>query len=60
MEFPRQEYRSDFPFPPPGDLPDSGIKSKSPALTGGFFTTEPPGKPILPEGPAVAQLYSVQ
>ena len=26
------------------DRPDPGIKSLSPALTGGFFTTEPPGK----------------
>ena len=32
-------------FPSPGDLPDSGIKPKSPALAGGFFTTDPPGKP---------------
>ena len=31
-------------FPPPGDLPDPGIKPASPALAGGFFTTEPPGK----------------
>jgi len=22
MEFPRQEYSSGLPFPPPGDLPD--------------------------------------
>ena len=27
------------PFPPPGDLPDPGIKPGSPALIGGFFTT---------------------
>ena len=26
------------------DLPGSGIKPVSPALAGGFFTTEPPGK----------------
>ena len=42
--FPRQEYWSGLPFPPPGDLPDSGIKPESPAspvLTGIFFTTEP-------------------
>ena len=33
----------------PGDLPDPGIELTSlvsPALAGGFFTTEPPGKPI--------------
>ena len=32
-------------FPPPGDLPDPGIEPVCPALAGGFFTTEPPGKP---------------
>ena len=30
--FSRQEYWSEFPFPPPGDLPDSGIEPRSPAL----------------------------
>ena len=30
-----------------GDLPDPGIEPKSPALAGGFFTTEPPGRPKL-------------
>ena len=45
MGFPRQEYWSGLPFPPPGDLPDSGIKPASPALAGRFFTTEPPGMP---------------
>ena len=29
-----------------GDLPNPGTEPASPALTGGFFTTEPPGKPI--------------
>ena len=27
------------------DLPGPGIEPVSPALAGGFFTTEPPGKP---------------
>ena len=40
MEFPRQEYYSELPFPPPGDLPNPGIQSPvAPALAGGFFTT---------------------
>ena len=39
MGFSSQEYWSGLPFPPPGDLPDSGIKSSSPALAGRFFTT---------------------
>ena len=33
-----------LPFPAPGDLPDSGIKPRSPvslALAGGFFNTKP-------------------
>ena len=36
-----------LPFPPPGDLPDPGIKPSSPALAGGFLTPEPPGRPLL-------------
>ena len=47
VEFSRQEYQSEMPFPSPGDLPDSGIEPVSlvsPALAGRFFTTEPPGK----------------
>ena len=47
MGFPRQQYRSGLPFPSPGDLPNPGIELMSPVLAGGFFTTEPPGKPQL-------------
>ena len=46
--FSTQEYWSGLLCPPPGDLPDPGIKPTflmSPALAGGFFTTETPGKP---------------
>ena len=32
MGFSRQEYWGGLPFPSPGDLPDSGIKPRSPAL----------------------------
>ena len=46
MESSKQEYWSGLPFPPPGDLPDPGIEPVSPALAGGFFTAEPPGKPV--------------
>ena len=45
MGFSRHAYWSGLPFPPPGDLPDPGTEPASPALAGGFFTTEPPGKP---------------
>ena len=48
MKFSRQEYWSELSFPSSGDLPSPGIEPRSPsypALTGGFFTTVPPGKP---------------
>ena len=46
MGFPSQEYWSELPLPPPGDLPDPGIKSPdSLALTGGSFTTGSLGTP---------------
>ena len=44
----REEYWSEFPFPPP-ELLDPGIEPVTPvqfpALVGVFFITEPPGKP---------------
>ena len=43
MGFSKQEYWIGLPFLPPGDLPNPEIK---PALTDGFFITEPPGKPV--------------
>ena len=48
MGFSRQEYWRGLPFPSPGDLLKPGIEPTSPvspALAGGFFTTELPGKP---------------
>ena len=45
--FPRQEYWSGLPFPPPGDIPEPGIEPESPAasaLAGRFSTTESLGK----------------
>ena len=47
MGFLRQEYWSELPFPPLGDLPNTGIERvslASSALTGEFFTTETPRK----------------
>ena len=44
MGFSRREYWSGVPFPSPGDLPNPGIEPASPALAGGFFTTELPEK----------------
>ena len=45
MEFSRQEYWNGLPFPFPEDLLYPGIEPISPVLAGGFFITEPPGKP---------------
>ena len=46
MSFPRQEYQSGLPFPVPGNLPSSGIALSSLAFAGGFFTTQPPERPL--------------
>ena len=52
MGFSRQKKKKNWnglPFPSPGDLPHPGTEPaspKSPALADGFFTTEPPGKPL--------------
>ena len=43
--FSRQEYWSGLPCPPPGDLPNLGIKPRSPALQVDSLPSEPPGKP---------------
>ena len=48
MGLSQQKCWSELPFPPPGDLPNPGIKPMSSVvrvLAGIFFTTEPPGKP---------------
>ena len=46
--FSRQEYWSGLPFPSPGDLPDLGIKLRSPALQVDSLPCEPLGKPKAP------------
>ena len=53
MGFPRQEYWSGVPFPPPGGLPSPGPEPSSlvcAALAGRFSTTEPSGKPFNSSG----------
>ena len=45
MEFSRPEYWSGWPFPSPGDLPNPGIESRSPALQVDSLPAEPQGKP---------------
>ena len=44
MEFSRQEYWSILPFTSPGDLPNPGIKPRSPSLQADYLLSEPPGK----------------
>ena len=39
-----------MPFPSPGDLPNPGIKPRSPALEADALTSEPPGKTIPKKG----------
>ena len=46
MGFPKQEYWNWLLSPPPGDIPDPWMEFMYPALAGGFFTAEPPGKPL--------------
>ena len=43
-EFSRQEYWSRQPFLSPGDLPDPGIKPRSPILQADSLLSEPPQK----------------
>ena len=45
MEFLRQEYWSVLPCPPLGDLPNPGIKPRSPTLQADSLPSEPPRKP---------------
>ena len=44
MGFSRQEYWSRYPFPSPGDPPETGIKSGSPALQADALPSVPQGK----------------
>ena len=44
MEFSRPEYWNGLPFPSPGDLPNPGIKPRSPALQADSLPAEPQGK----------------
>ena len=44
MGFSRQVYWSGVPFPSPGELPDPGIKPRSPASQEYSLPSEPPGK----------------
>ena len=59
MGFPRQEYWSGLPFPPPGDLSDPGMDPGSPALQAESLPIEPQGKPYsLPQTLTASLLVS--
>jgi len=47
MEFSRQEYWSELPFPSPGAVPHPEIEFGSPAWQADFLPSELPGKPSL-------------
>ena len=51
MGFPKQEYLSGLPFPPPGDLPNSGIEPRSPTLQANSLLSEPQGNPLATSKP---------
>ena len=46
MWFSRQEYWSGLPFPHPGNIPDTRIKLRTPALQEYSLLSELPGKPM--------------
>ena len=43
MGLSRKEYSSGLPFPPPGDLPDPGIKPRYPTLQADSLLSESKG-----------------
>ena len=51
MRFSRQEYWTGLPFPPPGDLPNLGIKPGSPALQADSLQSETRGGQISKQRP---------
>ena len=65
MGFPRQEYWSVLPFPPPGDLPDPGIEPESLGplcllpWQADCLPTEPLGKPPVYSQNAACSRFEV-
>ena len=56
-EFPRQEYWSGLPFPSPEDLPNPGIKPRSPTLQADTLPSEPRGKAL---GIKTTEMWNLQ
>ena len=59
MEFSRQGYWSRLPFPSPGDLPDTGIKPRSPSLQVKALPSEPRGNQSLQTSRETSPLTTV-
>ena len=55
----RQEYWSGLPFPSPVDLPNPGIKPRSPTLKTDSLPAEPPGKPKNTEADRLSLLQGI-
>ena len=51
-----QEYRSGYPIPSPGELPDPGIKPGSPALQEDSLPAELPWKPLHLVGTKICEM----
>ena len=49
MEFSKPEYWRGYPFPPPGDLPNPGIKPRSPLLQQILYELSHKGSPRILE-----------
>ena len=63
LGFSRQEYWSEFPFPPLGDFSKPGIEPTllaSPVLAGRFFTNVPPRKPGIFKHNIIALIGTIE
>ena len=60
MEFSKPEYWSGWPFPSPGDLPNTGVEARSPALQVDALPAEPQGKPKDGVGTAIFKIDNQQ
>ena len=50
MGFSRQEYFGGLPYPSPGDLPDPGIRPRSPAFRQTLYQLSYKGRPLCSAG----------
>ena len=60
MRFSRQKYWSGLPSPSPRDLPNPGVKHRSPVMQAHSLQTEPPGNGKSLFFPAVTQTSSLR